>query len=210
MLTDVLEKATEKITERLEEIEKARDRSYVLHRDIIKASGKSIRAVHRGDIDLAKQLIEKAKNMLQEADAAVEGLTEVPRSGFIHDAQKEYVEACVTTAIVFNEEVPGPDELGVQYAAYLNGISEVIGELRREVLDLMRRDKGEEGEVFLQAMDDIYSFLVSMDFSDSVTHGLRRSVDQARGILERTRGDFTNYLSGKRLRDDLHAVIREQ
>lgn len=210
LLRDILEKTGEKITKRLEEIEKARDQSYVLHREIIKLAGKSIKTVHMGEKEKAKELLEMARQKMVEANEAVEGLDEVPRSGFIHDAQKEYVEAAVTTAIVFGEDIPDPDEMGVLYSAYLNGISEVIGELRREVLDLMRHDEWDKGEIFLEAMDDIYTFLVSMDFSDSITHGLRRSVDQARGILERTRGDFTNFIVSKRLRDDLHKNINEK
>jgi translin len=198
-----LEEIAEKIALRLEKVEKARDESYILHRDIIKKSGLTIRAVHRGDREEAERLLADAREKLQQANLAVEGIPELPRSGFLHDAQKEFAEASVTAAIVFGEEIPEPDSLGIQYAAYLNGISEVIGELRREILDLMRQDKGEEGEAFLESMDDIYSILVTMDFSDAVTSGLRRSTDQARGILERTRGDFTSHMINKRLRDDL-------
>ncbi|MCE1247369.1 MAG: haloacid dehalogenase [Firmicutes bacterium] len=203
MASKRLEQIAEKIASRLEKVEKARDESYILHREIIKKSGLTIRAVHRGDKEEAHKLLTEAREKLQQANLAVEGIPELPRSGFLHDAQKEFAEASVTAAIVFGNEIPEPDDLGVQYAAYLNGISEVIGELRREILDLMRQDKGEEGESFLEAMDDIYSILVTMDFSDAVTGGLRRSTDQARGILERTRGDFTSHMINKRLRDDL-------
>lgn len=204
-----LESIAEKIAEKFSIIEKARDESYILHRKIIKQSGLTIRAVHRGEKEKAHQMLAEIRDMVEESKQIVLDIEELPRSGFIHDAQKEFVEASVTTAIVFDEELPGPDELGVQYAAYLNGISEVIGELRREILDLMRRDKGDEGERFLEAMDEIYSVLVTMDYSDAVTGGLRRSTDQARGILERTRGDFTNHIISKRLRDDLDRHIRE-
>jgi len=207
VLRKKLEKIAEKISGRMKKIEKARDQSYVLHREIIKKSGITIRTVHRGEKEEARKLLDETRQKVMEAGKVVEGLAEIPRSGFIHDAQKEYVEASVTYAIVFGEEIPDPDELGVRYAAFLNGISEVIGEMRREILDLMRGDKFEEGERLLGAMDDIYSILITMDFSDAVTGGLRRSTDQARGILERTRGDFTNYLVGKKFRDDLNKCM---
>jgi len=209
LANDRLEQFAEKISSHLADVEKARDESYILHREIIKKSGMAIRAVHRGEKERALKLISETREKILRSKDLIEIINELTRSGFIHDAQKEYVEASVTTAIVFDDEIPDPDELGVNYAAYLNGIAEVIGELRREILDLMRRDKTEKCEIFLERMDDIYSILVTMDFSDAVTGGLRRTTDQARGILERTRGDFTNYLVSKKLRDDLREHIKE-
>ncbi|MCD4782631.1 MAG: haloacid dehalogenase [Candidatus Eremiobacteraeota bacterium] len=207
MANDRLDQFAEKISSHLARVEKARDESYILHREIIKKSGMTIRAVHRGEKERALTLLSETREKILRSKALIEVISELTRSGFIHDAQKEYVEASVTTAIVFGDEIPDPDNLKVNYAAYLNGIAEVIGELRREILDLMRRDQTEKCEYFLQAMDDIYSVLVTMDFSDAVTGGLRRTTDQSRAILERTRGDFTNYLVNKRLRDDLKARI---
>ena len=193
----------DKISKHLAKVEKARDTSYILHREIIKKSGLAIRAVHRADEKLADSLIAEAGESLRKATQAIESFDELSITGFVHDAQKEYVEACATAAIVFERDLPEPDELGVTYSAYLKGLSEVIGELRREILDLMRQDRGDQGEEYLQAMDEIYSILVTMDFSDAVTMGLRRSTDQARGILERTRGDFTNHIVSRRIRNDL-------
>lgn len=199
-----LEPIMERITQQLRSVEKARDESYILHREIIKTSGFAIRAVHRGDKEKAVNLLKETRDKVDQANLLAESLSDLSRSGFIHDAQKEYAEAAVTAAIVFGEEVPGPEQLNVRDASYLNGLAEVIGELRREILDLMRQDKSGEGERFLDAMEEIYSILVSMDFSDAVSGGLRRSTDQARGILERTRGDFTNFIISKKLRDDLN------
>ncbi len=193
----------EKISQHLARVEKARDTSYILHREIIKKSGLAIRAVHRGDQQLTDSIIAEARESLVQATQTIEHFDELAITGFVHDAQKEYVEACATAAIVFNRELPDPDSLGVSYSAYLKGLSEVIGELRREILDLMRQDRGDLGEEYLQAMEEIYSMLVTMDFSDAVTAGLRRSTDQARGILERTRGDFTNHIVSRRIRNDL-------
>ena len=198
-----MEEIVKKITDRLRWAEKARDNAYVLHRNIIKNAGAAIRAVHRFEKEEAMRLISEAKEWLAEANRAVQDFREFPIAGFIHDAQKELVEACFTAAVVFRTVLPDPDDLQVTYAAYLNGISEVIGELRREILDLMRQDRGEEGEYYLEVMDDIYCIIAAIDFSDSITGGLRRSTDQARSILERTRGDFTNYIVGKRLRDSV-------
>lgn len=204
-----LDTIVEKVSQRLSQVEKARDSSYILHREVIKKSGLAIRAIHRGEREKAKDLIEKARVSMKKAVQAITGFKELPITGFMHDAQKEFAEASCTAAIVFNEDLPDPDDLGVSYAAFLNGISEVIGELRREILDLMRLDRGGEGEKYLQAMDEIYSVLVTMDFPDAVTGGLRRSTDQARGILERTRGDFTNYIVSRKTRKTMKSYIKE-
>jgi translin len=48
-------------------------------------------------------------------------------------------------------------------------------------------------------MDSIYNLLMTFDFPDAITYGLRRRVDSLRGVLERTRGDLTNSLRQQRL-----------
>jgi translin len=123
--------------------------------------------------------------------------------GFVHNAQKEYAEACITLALVANETLPDPDELGVSYAAYLNGLGEAAGEMRRHLLDTLRDGKIERCEEILWAMDDIYSLLVTIDFHDALTGGLRRTTDMVRGVLERTRGDFTMSLRQRQLEQRL-------
>jgi translin len=210
MQLTTLEKFAQKISDRLEEVEKARDAAYVLHREIIKKASVTIKAVHRGERENAHKLLEENAELVKKSNEIVHDTEDLPRMGFIHDAQKEFAEASITTSIIFDEEIPDPDDLGVGYAAYLHGMSETIGELRRKILDYMRQDRGVEGEQLLEAMEEIYTILTSMDFSDAVTGGLRRSVDQARGILERTRGDYTNHVVSKRLRDELSKHITPQ
>jgi translin len=210
MQLQMLENFTQKISERLEEVEKARDTAYVLHREIIKKASITIKAVHRGDRENAQKLLLENADLVKRSNEIVQDTEDLPRMGFIHDAHKEYAEAALTTAIIFEENIPDPDELKVGYAAYLKGMAETIGELRRKILDYMRQDRGDEGEPLLEAMDEIYTILTSMDFSDAVTGGLRRSVDQARGILEKTRGDYTNHVVSKRLRDDLEKHLPKQ
>jgi translin len=112
-------------------------------------------------------------------------------SGYVQDAQKEYAEACITYSVVCGQEIPGPDAIGVEDAAYLNGMGEAIGELRRQVLDLMRRGDIHRAEILLGQMDEMYSMLVSFDYPEAITGGLKRTTDVVRGIMERTRGELT-------------------
>ena len=120
-------------------------------------------------------------------------------AGFVHDAQKEYAEASVTLALVDGRPLPAPEQLGVQGPAYLHGLSEAVGELRRYLLDALRRGAIEQCESVLSQMDDIYSMLVTVDYPDAMTGNLRRSTDAARAILERTRGDYTLAVQQERL-----------
>ena len=161
------------------------------------------RAVHRDERERAEGLIAESRAALAEAGTACAGYPEVEHAGFLADARKEYVEACTTYALVAGEEVPGPNELGVGDAEYLNGLAETVGELRRRVLDRLRAGELDRAEALLAAMDDIYALLTTIDFPDGITGGLRRATDVARGITERTRGDVTTALLQERLRVEL-------
>ncbi len=169
----------------------AREQALSASRAIIRMSANSIRAVHRGEFAEAARTLEEAKRVRDDAVAALEGHADVYYAGFLHDAQKEYAEARTTLALLTGGAIPSPEELGVEYPAYLNGIAEAVGEMRRMILDRLRAGHFEGCEEILDSMDDIYSVLVTIDFPDAMTGGLRRTTDQTRGILEKTRGDLT-------------------
>ena len=136
-------------------------------------------------------------------DAVRDAHPDVFYAGFLQDAEKEYAEARLTEALVTGAPLPGPDEIEVGLAPYLNGMAESIGEGRRAILDLLRRGELEQGERLLEAMEDMYHLLVSMDFPDAITGHLRRSTDSARGTLEKTRGDVTLSVGQRRLQEAL-------
>ena len=165
----------------------------------------SIRAAHRGEFGEAQRLASEAGGHLQAAHEAVAGYPEVAYTGPLLDARKEYVEASVTLAFVTNAPIPGPDDLGVEPAEYLNGIAEAASELRREVLDRLRSGDVDRAEHLLATMDDVYSVLVTIDYPDAVTHGLRRTTDALRAVLERTRGDLTTTIVATRLQAAIEA-----
>lgn len=169
----------------------ARERVLPLCREVIRHSANTIRAVHRGEFDQARSILQQAQSCLQQAVEALADVPSVYYTGYVQDAQKEYSEASVTLAVVAGEILPDPASLKVEVAAYLNGLGEAAGELRRYLLDQIRRGDSTNWEVCLQAMDDIYSELVTVDFPDAITGGLRRTTDMVRGVLERTRGDLT-------------------
>lgn len=194
-----LEPISAEINEHFERVEAARDRGLGLHRKVIKHCSLGIRAIHRLEFTEAEELLQTARALLTEAE---EGLKEFPfiyYAGFLQDAQKEYAEGRVTQALITGCPLPKPSDIGVEYSPYLNGLAEAVGEMRRYILDRIRLGDLSESERLLDLMDDIYYTLISMDFPDAITRGLRRSTDVARGCLERTRGDLTNHFDRQKI-----------
>lgn len=189
--TSNLETIAQRIRYGFASADAAREKALRLCRESIRYSANSIRAIHRNEFEPARAALEMNRELLKEAREAVADQPDLRFSGFMHDAQKEYAEARITMALVQNEPLPMPEELGVANAAYLHGLGEAVGELRRHLLDLMRKDDLSSCEDLLSSMDDIYGVLVTMDFPDALTFGLRRTTDVVRGILEKTRGDLT-------------------
>ena len=202
--TENLEAIAERIRLYLTTKDAARENTLRLCREVIRHSANAIRAVHRQERAKAEQLLGSAHASLQELTRHVpEEHNDLLHSGFVHDAQKEFAEASATLAIVTGKSLPDPDTLGVSYPAYLNGLGEAVGELRRYLLDSLRRNDLSRCEELLEIMDDIYATLVTMDFPEAITYGLRRTTDSVRGILEKTRGDLTLVLRQKVLEDKL-------
>ncbi|MEW6284291.1 MAG: hypothetical protein AB1758_37095 [Candidatus Eremiobacterota bacterium] len=194
------------ISRKFQEADRARDQGLSLHREAIRESSLAIRAIHRLEFPLAERHLEQAREILNRATDLLKQHPCVFHGGFLQDAQKEYAEARVTYAVVREQPIPSPEELGVEDAPYLNGLAEAVGELRRHILDLIRRNQLERGEELLGVMDEIYYVLISIDFPDAITRGLRRSTDVARGCLEKTRGDLTNHLGRVHLEQRIESL----
>ena len=161
-------------------------------RDAIRNSANAIRAVHRGEFETARTLAGRAGTLLAEAKSALREHPDIRYAGFVHDSEKEYAEARITLAFISGEsKLPTREELDVELAAYLNGLAEAVGELRRFLLDILRGGEVERCEDCLAVMDEVYGILVTFDYPDAMTGGLRRTTDNVRGILERTRGDLS-------------------
>ncbi|MHB1319771.1 MAG: haloacid dehalogenase [Anaerolineae bacterium] len=189
-MTD-LETIVQGIREEWTEQNHVRDLTLQRSRMLIRLCANSIRATHRQEYPEARSLLGEAQReaalMMEEASP----FADIADSGYLLDSLKEMAEAALTLAFVTGEELPTPASLNVPNASYLNGLGEAAGELRRFALDAMRRDDLTQAEQMLSAMDDIYSHLVTMDFPDTLTRGLRRTTDMVRGVTERTRGDLT-------------------
>jgi translin len=173
-------------------------------RRVIRSCANAIRAIHRHEWDEAERLMKEAEETLRAAEAPLREFPEIFYVGFLQDAQIEYVEARCTYAIIRDLPFPTPQDLNILEAPYLNGLGDTIGELRRHILDLMRQGDLDRCEQLLQAADDMYALLTSIDYPDAITGGLRRRTDVARSLIERTRGEYTTALIEQRLQEALN------
>ena len=189
--TDNLDIISAQVRENLTAKDNAREKMLPMCREAIRCCSEAIRAMHRQEFDKADDLLGSANKLIKESEEALAGSPELVNTGSLRDAQKEYVEGCAVLNIVTGKLLPTSEELAVDSAAYLNGLGEAASELRRYLLDSMRKGDISKGEKLLTAMDDIYSVLVTIDFPDAITGGLRRTTDMLRGVLERTRSDLT-------------------
>ena len=179
----------------------AREITLAASRRTIQACASAIRSVHRDEYARAEELIAAASAAIEEADEAVAAHPDIRHGGYLADAKKEYAEACLTLAFVRGDPIPTPAAIHVDVPPYLNGLAEAASELRRLTLDCLRADRLGRAEELLGIMDDVYSLLVTVDFPDGLTGGLRRTTDALRAVIERTRGDLTNAIVARRLRD---------
>lgn len=179
------------VIEEMDRANAARETALPACRRVIRAAGSSIRAVHRLEPETATKLADESENELRQAQRAVADFPNVANAGFLHDAEKEYVEARAVAALIAGEAVPGARELEVGGAAWMRGLAEAASELRRHLLDRLREGNLQRSQELLATMDTVYDALVVVDYPDALTGGLRRTLDQLRAVLERCRGDVT-------------------
>jgi translin len=203
---DELETIGEKVREHFESKNAAREKALQRARILVGHCSKAIRAAHRDDHQLAKSHLNQAAELVSHFHQELDAFPDLYHAGYTQDALKEYTEASIVCALFTGDSLPDPDTLGVEYAAYMRGLGEVAGELRRRVLDLLRKDQFDPAERLLALMDEIYGLLVTLDFPSAITNNLRHTTDMVRGVTERTRGDLTTSGQQRRLRAALSAV----
>lgn len=204
-----LEAIAEQIRKNFDSRTTARDAALAQARQLTRACSLAIRAVHRDDTETMQTQLDEAHSLADVLRNSLAAHPDLFHAGYTQDALKEFVEANVTCALIRNQALPTPEELDVEPATFLNGLAEVVGELRRRTLDILRHGYSEEAERLLGIMDEIYSILVTMDYPDAITNGLRRQTDLARGIIEKTRGDITFSLRGGHLEQAIGRLLQQ-
>jgi translin len=194
-----LEGIADQIRRKFDARNAARDQALSLSRQLTRHCALAIRAVHRDETDVMQKHLAETRQLVDSLNNDLESYPDLYFAGYTQDALKEFAEASITCALIQNQTLPVPEELKLPSATYLNGLAETVGELRRRILDILRHGYSQEAERLLGHMDDIYAVLVTMDYPDAITYGLRRQTDVARSIIERTRGDITFSLRGEHL-----------
>ena len=194
-----LESIADQIRKNFDARTAARDQALAQARQLTRACSLAIRAVQRDETETMQAQLLEAHRLADTLRSSLAAYPDLFHAGYTQDALKEFVEANVTCALIKSQPLPTPEELNVEPATYLNGLAEVVGELRRRTMDILRHGYSTEAERLMGVMDDIYSILVTMDYPDAITNGLRRQTDLARGIIEKTRGDITFSLRGGHL-----------
>lgn len=201
-----LEAIAEQIHQAFEVRTAARDRALSRARTLTRHCANAIRAIHRNEHDLAQKQIAEAKEIVSELRTDLSEFPDLYYAGYTQDALKEFAEASIVFALVNEEPLPSPGDLRLENATYLNGLAEAAGELRRRCLDILRHGYSQEAERLLSHMDEIYAVLITMDYPDAITNGLRRQTDIVRSVTERTRGDLTISLRQEHLEQSLRRL----
>jgi translin len=201
-----LEKIADQIRQKFDLRTAKRDQALAQARQLTRSCSLSIRAVHRDDQEAMEIHLAEARTLADTLRQELANHPDLFYAGYTQDSLKEFVEASVTCALILNQPLQTPEDLCVEEATYLNGLAEVVGELRRRTLDILRHGYSQEAERLLGYMDEIYSVLVTMDYPDAITNGLRRQTDVARGIIEKTRGDVTFSLRGEHLTQAIRKI----
>lgn len=196
---DRLAAISEEIHQAFETRTSARDDALSHARTLTRHCANAIRSVHRNDFSGAEEQLESAVSIVKTLQSELEKYPDLYYAGYTQDALKEYAEASIVYALITEKDLPTPQELGIENPSYLNGLAEAVGEFRRRCLDILRIGNSGEAERLLQQMDDIYAVLITMDYPNAITSGIRRQTDIARSIIERTRGDITLSLRQEQL-----------
>lgn len=201
-----LDDIAEQIHQAFETRTNARDEALSQARTLTRYCASAIRAVHRDEFDVARENLDLASSIARSFQTDLVEYPDLYYAGYTQDALKEFAEANIVYALIIGEELPSPQELGLENAAYLNGLAETVGEFRRRCLDILRQGYSQDAERLLNYMDDIYAILITMDYPNAITGGIRRQTDIVRGITERTRGDLTLSLRQEHLEQTMQRL----
>ncbi len=196
----------EGIHQELRAKDKARETSIRTLRLLIRVCGDGIRSLHRGDVKGAREAREQARKFVGQLKDDLRDHPDLYHSGSVNAGLAEYTELVVVLGLMGEKRLYGNGEIGVSPVAYLNGLGDAIGEVRRHILNLLRRGEVKEAEEYLEIAENIYDGLMTFDYPRALVGDLRRRQDVARSLLERTRADVTNAILEKNLSDKLETL----
>ncbi len=176
-----------------------REKTLPLGRKAVRKCSESIKMTHRGKFDEAKALVSEARQIIVEASEGMSDSGFMMRSKGLDVAYQELAEAVNLLSLLEHGEFTPPAEYGIPPRAYLNGLADTVGELRRSSLDLLRHDDVKKAETLLGFMEEILEELQGFDYPNALVPDLRRKCDVGRSLIERTRGDLTRAVGQSKL-----------
>jgi translin len=196
----------EHIREELEEKDKAREQGITLSREVVRNCRVAMQHVHKMELERAYSMIQTARENIKKMNSVLKDQPDLYYGGFVEHAQQEFTECSVIYALVSGKGIPQPEELKVEPVAYLNGLGDVGGEIKRHILDLIRNGMLDDGERYLNIMEELYTGLMLFDYPDAMTHGLRAKTDRLRLLLEIARGELTAAVRQQKLEMAMQAL----
>jgi len=207
--TRMLQRIMEKVTQYMAAFDEARDGAYPKARKGRTLSKKSILVLHRGEPQEARRLLSEAAHLLTEAQEAAEAFPGVQNSETLSAARQEHAEAAILLSLITEKRYPDPQEMGLDETDYVLGLADVPGELRRQALDRLREGDLETAEILLKTMEEIYLCLTEAEEASMTLRGMRRKLDVARGVTERTRAEVTAEAGRRRLSRELKSITEK-
>ena len=187
-----LKEILEKIQEELSAREEIREEIYKDMRKATRLSKQAIQVTHQERFDDAEAMLEEAKKLFTKLHEKTQDYPYLLYSGSVGAAFEEHAEAQILLTLIQEDRFVKPKEIKVPFTPYVLALGDVIGELRRRALDLIRKGNLNAAEKTLERMEQIYSELTALDDAYVIVNGLRRKGDVARRLIEITRGDITS------------------
>ena len=199
-----LEKIIEGMEARLDEKDAVRELALKSSRTIARLAGEAVRRIHRGEdmIDLLREVRDRNG----ELSSALRDHLDIYYAGYIENAHQELAEVSILHSIVEEKPLPTPTDLEVTDKAYLMGLGDVVGELRRITLDALKRGDADAANEHLQQMEEIFTVLMRFDFPSALL-AIKRKQDIARRLLEKTRGEVAVASYGKSLEEKMDNLL---
>ncbi len=201
-----LDTVVQKLESELDEKDQIREQAIKSSRSIVRLSGGIVRSTHRKE--MSKTDLEELKDEVSKLTTLLTEHPELAYAGYVESAYQEYAEVGIILALLEKDDVPSPEELGVQGVPFLLGLGDSVGELRRFCLDALKSGDMKEANRFLDRMEDIFVALMRFDYPEAVV-AIRRKQDVARSVLEKTRGDVAVASSARSLEHKIDSLLKK-
>jgi translin len=198
-LTDILNG----IRDEIDADDQIREKVLPLSRNAVRKCSESIKMTHKKEFAKAKVMVEEAHDIIASAMSEMPDSTFVSKSKTMDIAYQELTEAANVLSLIEYGKYTPPEKYQIPSRPYLNGLADVIGELRRSSLDSLRRDDVNKAEHLLSLMEEVLEGLQLLDYPNALVPDLRRKCDVGRALVEKTRGDLTRAVGQSKLVKEL-------